>query len=70
MSKYVLGPRVGAEDEAKGLDLSQHAELAYAGTREYRMLDSLAGPHGAQSLPPVAAPEVTAATGANGATKS
>jgi Amt family ammonium transporter len=41
-----IGLRVGAEDEAKGLDLSQHAELAYAATREYRMLESMAPPHG------------------------
>ena len=41
-----IGLRVGAEDEAKGLDLSQHAELAYAGTREYRMLDGVGGHNG------------------------
>ena len=39
-----VGLRVGAADEAKGLDISQHAELAYAGTREFRMLES-AGDH-------------------------
>jgi Amt family ammonium transporter len=38
-----IGLRVGAEDEAKGLDLSQHAGLAYAATREYRMLEALGG---------------------------
>jgi Amt family ammonium transporter len=41
-----MGLRVGAEDEAKGLDLSQHAELAYAATREYRMLEAMGGAHG------------------------
>jgi ammonium transporter, Amt family len=30
-----IGLRVGAEEEATGLDLSQHAESAYAATREY-----------------------------------
>jgi ammonium transporter, Amt family len=41
-----IGLRVGSEDELKGLDLSQHAELAYAGTREYRMMESAAGQEG------------------------
>ena len=55
-----IGLRVGADDEAKGLDLSQHAELAYAGTREYRMLDNAGGAHDGH-LP--AAPEPATAAG-------
>jgi ammonium transporter, Amt family len=50
-----IGLRVGAEDELKGLDLTQHAELAYAATREYRMLESMGG--GAHGPPPAPAPE-------------
>jgi len=38
-----IGLRVKAEDEARGLDLTQHAELAYAATREYRLLDVMSG---------------------------
>ena len=34
-----IGLRVAAEDEAKGLDLSQHAEFAYAATREYSLME-------------------------------
>ena len=44
-----IGLRVGSEDELKGLDLSQHAELAYAGTREYRMMEGANAQDGARS---------------------
>ena len=35
------GLRVGAADEARGLDLAQHAEAAYAMTREFNIGDSV-----------------------------
>ena len=37
-----IGLRVAAEDEARGLDLSQHAERAYALTGQVRLEDVLA----------------------------
>jgi Amt family ammonium transporter len=41
-----IGLRVRAEDELRGLDLSQHEEFAYAATREYRLLDEIGAARG------------------------
>ena len=38
-----IGLRVRAEEEARGLDLTQHAEAAYAMTREFNIGESLPG---------------------------
>ncbi len=39
-----IGLRVAAADEARGLDLTQHAEAAYAMTREFNIGDSVRDP--------------------------
>ena len=58
-----IGLRVAAEDEARGLDLSQHAERAYAMTGQFRIEDVLA------SLPPEERAALLRANGAgNGQT--